>query len=70
MTNRKNVPFNFRCFSDVLLFLFELIVLSELSRLSAMMPPASEMTIEFFTIGLSDAFLSDYLTVLKLHIAK
>ena len=25
------------------------------------------VTIEFFTIGLSDAFLSDYLTDLKLH---
>ena len=25
---------------------------------------------EFFTIGLSDAFLSDYLTVLKLHSTK
>ena len=27
-------------------------------------------TIEFFTIGLSDAFLSDYLTDLKLHRTK
>ena len=28
------------------------------------------LTIEFFTIGLSDAFLSDYLTDLKLHRTK
>ena len=28
------------------------------------------LTIEFFTIGLSDAFLSDYLTDFKLHSTK
>ena len=30
----------------------------------------SAQIFEFFTIGLSDAFLSDYLTVLKLHKTK
>ena len=28
------------------------------------------VTIEFFTLGLSDAFLSDYMTVFKLHSTK